>query len=102
MGLIFSVLTAKYRDMINFASLIVRLLMFLTPVIYPLASVSNELRWVVLLNPLTPLFELFNQHFGEGIFAVSQFIYSLVFMFAILPAALLLFNTQGDKLIDVI
>ncbi|MEJ7676495.1 MAG: ABC transporter permease [Segetibacter sp.] len=59
MGLIFSVLTAKYRDMINFASLIVRLLMFLTPVIYPLASVSNELRWVVLLNPLTPLFELF-------------------------------------------
>lgn len=103
MGLIFSVLTAKYRDMINFASLIVRLLMFLTPVIYPLASVSNELRWVVLLNPLTPLFELFKLALlGEGIFAVSQFIYSLVFMFAILPAALLLFNTQGDKLIDVI
>lgn len=102
-GLIFSVLTAKYRDMINFGGLIVRLLMFLTPVIYPLANVSKELRWIVLLNPLTPLFELFKLALlGEGVFVVSQLIYSLIFMFAILTAAILLFNKQGDKLIDVI
>ncbi len=103
MGLIFSVLTAKYRDMINFSSLIVRLLMFLTPVIYPLGTVSKDLRWIVLLNPLTPLFELFKLALlGEGVFAFSQLMYSLIFMFAILTAAILLFNKQGDKLIDVI
>jgi lipopolysaccharide transport system permease protein len=103
MGMIFSVLTAKYRDMINFGGLIVRLLMFLTPVIYPLATVSKEFRWVVLLNPLTPLFELFKiALLGEGVFMFSQFIYSLVFMFFILMLAILLFNKQGDKLIDVI
>lgn len=89
--------------MANFVGLIVRLLMFLTPVIYPLSSVTKELRWIVILNPLTPMFELFKLALlGEGVFVFSQFVYSLVFMFAIVSAALLLFNKQGDKLIDVI
>lgn len=103
LGLIFSVITAKYRDMMNLVGLVVRLLMYLTPVIYPLASVSKELRWLVVLNPLTPLFELFKLSLlGEGTFVFSQFLYSLFFMLAIVSLAVLLFNKQGDKLIDVI
>lgn len=103
LGLIFSVLTAKYRDMTNLATLGVRLLMFLTPVIYPLATIPENVRWLVQLNPLTPLFELFRLAIlGEGTVAIQSLLYSIGFTFLLLTSAWLLFNKQGDKLIDVV
>ncbi|MEO7801390.1 MAG: ABC transporter permease [Ginsengibacter sp.] len=102
-GVIFSVITAKYRDMANFGSLIIRSLMFLTPVIYPLSYISESLRWIVMINPLTPLFELFKLSLlGEGTVNPYQLLYSIVFMLVLVISALLLFNKQGDKLIDVL
>ena len=100
---IFSVLTAKYRDITNLISLGVRLLMFLTPVIYPLDVVSENVRWMVYLNPLTPAFELFRVSLlGEGIVTTAQVVYSFVFMLLLLAGAFLMFNREGDKLIDVV
>ncbi len=103
MGLIFSVLTGKYRDMLNFVALGLRLTMFITPVIYPVSFIQEKARWLVHLNPLSPLFELFRLSLlGEGTFTSNQLIYSLVFSVVILLGALLMFNKQGDKLIDVV
>jgi lipopolysaccharide transport system permease protein len=103
LGLIFSVLTAKYRDLNNMVSLITRLLMFLTPVIYPLASVPAKLHWVVVLNPLTSFFELFRLSLlGKGTVSLPYLTYSIVFMILIFPTALWMFNKNGNKLIDVI
>lgn len=106
LGLIFSVLTAKYRDLINFVNLGLRLFMFLTPVIYPVAFISEKAawaKWLVQLNPLTPLFELFRLSlFGEGTVTMMQVAYSVIFAIVLLFSALLVFNKQGDKLIDVV
>ncbi|MCX2740003.1 ABC transporter permease [Pontibacter anaerobius] len=103
LGLLFSVLTAKYRDMVSLINLGIRLFMFLTPVIYPLASVPDNLHWIVTLNPLTPLFELFRLGLlGEGVVTPANLIYSLLFAIIVALAALLTFNKQGDKLIDVV
>ncbi|MFD2247984.1 ABC transporter permease [Pontibacter ruber] len=103
MGLLLSVLTAKYRDMNNLVALGVRLLMFVTPVIYPMAVINEKVRWIVLLNPLTPLFELFRfSLLGEGYVTPLQILYSFVFAALLLLGATLLFNKQGDKLIDIV
>ncbi len=103
MGLIFSVITAKYRDLGNFVDIFIRILMFITPIIYPLSAVRENIRWVVQINPLTPLFELFRLGLlGEGIVSPSLLIYSVAFMIISLLTAILLFNKQGSKLIDVI
>jgi lipopolysaccharide transport system permease protein len=103
LGLIFSVITAKYRDLGNFIDIFVRVLLFITPVIYPLATVKESIRWIVQLNPLTSLFELFRYSLlGEGIVSAQQLLYSFIFMVISLLTAILLFNKQGSKLIDVI
>jgi lipopolysaccharide transport system permease protein len=103
LGLLFSVITAKYRDMVHLISMGVRLFMFLTPIIYPVDQVSERWRWVVLLNPLTPLFELFRRAlFGQGSVQFSHLTYSGLFAGMLLLAALLVFNKQGDKLIDIL
>lgn len=103
LGLFFSVITAKYRDITNMVTLGVRLFMFITPVIYPLTTVPENLRWLVQLNPLTPLFELFRLSLlGEGYVTPNQLLYSIAITALVFVGATLLFNKQGDKLIDVV
>lgn len=102
-GLIFSVITAKYRDLSNGIDIFIRLLIFATPVFYPLSAVKPAIRWVVNLNPLTPLFELFRfSFFGSAAITPFQLVYSAVFIMLSFVFALLLFNKQGIKLIDVV
>lgn len=103
LGLIFSVLTAKYRDLVNLVHLGVRLMMFLSPVIYPVAIIPEDVRWLVQLNPLTPLFEVFRYGLlGDGTFTVLQLLYSGLFAAVLVLVSFMIFNKQGDKLIDVV
>lgn len=103
LGLLFSVLTGKYRDVKFIVGLGVRLLMFLTPVIYPVQYVAGKWQWIVQLNPLTPPFELFRRALlGEGTVTMGQMLYSTAFTLALLIGSLLIFNKQGDKIIDVV
>lgn len=103
LGLLFSVVTAKYRDLTNLVGLGIRLLMFLTPVIYSVDYIPEKVRWIVLINPLTPLFELFRLSLlGEGTVTLPQLAYSVVFISFFFIGSMLIFNKQGDKLIDVV
>lgn len=102
-GLLFSVLTAKYRDLTNVATLGVRLLLFVTPVIYPIAIVPAKVRWLADLNPLSPLFELCRfAVFGEGTFTGGQLLYSFSVTAVLFVVAMLFFNKLGDRIMDVV
>lgn len=103
MGLIFSVITAKYRDIANLVDLCVRLLFFITPILYPLSFVNKQFQWIVNLNPLTPLFELSRLSlFGEGSISSFQLLYTGIFIILISSLSIFLFNKYGRKLMDVI
>lgn len=103
LGLIFSILTAKYRDLVNIIHLIVRLMMFATPIIYPLSIVNEEFRIWVNLNPLSSLVEYFRFGFlGEGTFTFYQLGYSAAFALMLNVIGIMLFNKYGNKLQDVI
>lgn len=100
-GLIFSVVTAKYRDLVNVAALLVRMVMFVTPIIYPLSTVSEKNRWMIELNPLTAIFEAFRYSvLGEGDFTVNQLVYSSVCSVILLFVGIFLFNKQKETLMD--
>jgi len=103
MGMIFSILTAKYRDLVNVIHLIVRLAMFATPIIYPLSTVDPEFRKWININPLCSVVELFRFSFlGEGTFTQFQLIYSAMSTLALILIGSMLFNKFGNKLQDVI
>ena len=102
-GLIFAVLTAKYRDLSALVQLIVRLLMFICPVFYSLAMVPERVAWLVEVNPLSSQFELFRFAFlGHGDFTTIGIFYSLSLMLVIVWGGTLLFNKMSDRLMDVI
>src|ERR1035437_937285 len=102
-GIIVSSLTIKYRDLQQLVSFGVQLLMYATPVIYPLSSVKGLLLWVVLLNPLTPLVETFRLAFlGAGTFNPFYLLYSLIFMLVVFLGGVLLFNHVETTFMDTI
>jgi lipopolysaccharide transport system permease protein len=103
MGLLFAVVTVKYRDLSNLMGVGVRLLMFLTPVVYSLEVVPPGLRWLVFLNPLTSVFELFRLSLlGHGHLSLFSFLYSFLFCILLIVLALLLFHKKGDKLLEIV
>jgi lipopolysaccharide transport system permease protein len=102
-GLIFSVLTAKYRDLLPLMQLIIRLLMFLSPVFYSVGMISQKFQWLVGLNPLSAPFEFFRFAFSvKGNINAYQFLYSAGFMVIIVCFGIVLFNKMSDRLMDVI
>lgn len=102
-GLILASLTAKYRDIQHLLSFILRIVMFITPVIYPLSIVPGKFRILFLLNPLTPVFELFRYGFlGNGYHDFYALLYSTGFVIITLLAGIVLFNRRDGNIMDLI
>ena len=105
-GMLISSLTIKYRDLNFLVSFGISLLMYATPVIYPLSVMNGKYAkymWVLLANPLTSILEAFKYAFtGVGMFSWGYLLYSLIFTIVIFVWGLLVFNRVQRNFMDVI
>ncbi len=101
LGIIITSLTTKYRDLTFLISFGVQLLMYATPVIYPISNISKENQFWLWLNPLTSLFEAFKFAFlGQGTINYFWLLYSLLFTIVITILGILIFNRVEKRFID--
>lgn len=102
-GIILSSLTTKYRDLQHLAAFGVQLLMYASPVIYPLSTVQGVWRWLILANPLTPVIEVFRLAFlGTSSIEPIYLLYSVAFMFVTLLVGVLIFNRVETTFMDTV
>ena len=102
-GIIVSSLTTKYRDLQQLVSFGVQLLMYATPVIYPLSTVPENFKWLVLANPLTPIVEIFRLGFlGQSSLNPFLLLYSFAFMLVVLLIGILTFNHVENTFMDTV
>lgn len=103
MGIIISALTTKYRDLSYFISFGITLLMYATPVIYPVSVIPEFYKPFVLYNPIAPIIETFRFAFtGSGSFSWFLLGYSSVFMMIILFVGIIIFNKVEKTFMDTI
>ncbi len=103
LGIIISSLTTKYRDLQQLVSFGVQLLMYGTPVIYPLSSIEGTWRWVILANPMTPVVEAFRLGFlGTSAVSPIYLLYSTLFVFVVMLIGLLVFNRVENNFMDTV
>lgn len=57
-GLFLSALNVKYRDVRQILPFFIQILIFLTPVVYPVGIVSPGRQWILALNPLTSAIDI--------------------------------------------
>jgi ABC-type polysaccharide/polyol phosphate export permease len=58
-GLLLAPLVVIFSDTVEVVSILLTIVMYLTPVFYPPSIVPGNLRWIVRLNPLAALLETF-------------------------------------------
>lgn len=102
-GIIVSALTTRYRDLQHLVLFGVQLLMYATPVIYPLSSTPEKFRWLILANPLTPVVEGFRYALlGAGSVNIYQLVYSFGFMLVVMVTGILIFNRVEATFMDTV
>lgn len=103
MGIIFSSLTTKYRDLTFLLQFGIQLLMYATPVIYPLSSATGKLKTILSLNPLTPIVESFRRIIlGQEILDYTSIIYCSIFTFLTLFVGIVVFNQVEKSFMDTV
>lgn len=102
-GMIFSSLTTKYRDLQMLLSFGVSLYMYATPVIYPVSALPKTIQSYALWNPLTGIFECFKYAWlGVGDFNPMMLVYATILIFAILAIGTIIFNKVEKSFMDTV
>lgn len=102
-GLIISSLTTKYRDLQFLVTFGVQLLMYATPVIYPISSIPKRFQLLILANPMAPIVEAFRYAFlGTGTVSLGNLLYSFVFMLVVVFLGIVIFNRVEQTFMDTV
>lgn len=104
LGIIVSSLTTKYRDLGVLMVFVVQLLMYATPVAYPLSYLAGtKYKTLISLNPLSPIIEVFRHAlYNTGRLDAAGLWYSLIFMIVTLFVGLLVFNKVEKSFMDTV
>ena len=103
LGIIISSMTTKYRDLSYFISFGITLLMYVTPVIYPLSSIPSKFKFFIEYNPIAPIIEAFRYGFmGKGAFSLFDLGYSFIVMVVLLLVGTVLFNRTEKTFMDTV
>lgn len=102
MGILFSALNTKYRDVRYALPFLLQVWMFISPVIYPASMVPREWRWLFSLNPLAGIIggyraSLFGQPIHWGALA-----YSILFTIMALSVAAYTFRRMEKSFAEVL
>ena len=102
-GLIVSAITVKFRDLLYVLNYLINILMYLSPVIYPVSIVAEKYRWMTWANPLTGFFELSRLGvLGKGEMNLEGLGAGVLFVFVVLYIGLKVFFKVEKSFIDTI
>ena len=102
-GMLISSLTTKYRDLTFLITFGVQLAMYASPVIYPISSLPEKYRWLILANPMSPVIETFRYgFFGQGTFDWGHLGYSVFVTVVVVLAGALVFNKVQRSFMDTV
>ena len=102
-GMIFSALTTKYRDLQMLLTFGVSLMMYATPVIYPVSSITGVWKKLAYYNPLTGIFECFKYGWmGSGEFTVEMLLISTGIILVLLVIGTVTFNKVEKSFMDTV
>jgi lipopolysaccharide transport system permease protein len=102
-GVILSAFTTRYRDLVSVVTFGVSLLMYMTPIVYPLSEVPATYRPIVMANPITPIVEAFRYaYLGVGTISAAHLTYAAIFAAAILFTGILIFNRIERTFMDTV
>jgi lipopolysaccharide transport system permease protein len=102
-GLWVSSLTAKYRDLAFVMTFLVQLWMYATPVVYPVSAIPAKWRFIMAINPMCAVVDLYRYaFFGTIALSYKYLAISIVTTIVTLLTGLFIFNRVEKNFVDTI
>lgn len=102
-GIIISSLTTKYRDLKFLVTFGIQLMMYASPIVYPLSIVPEKYKWIIVANPVTSIIETFKYAFlGVGGFSWLYLGYSTLFTIVLFMIGLVIFHRVEKSFMDTV
>lgn len=105
-GILISSMTTKYRDLKFLVAFGVQLLMYASPIVFPLSLVSEkypQYKLYLLANPITSIIETFKYAFlGVGEFDFMHLGYSFLFILVLFFISLIVFHGVEKNFMDTV
>ena len=103
-GIIVSSMTTKYRDLTVLVEFGVQAWMYLTPIVYPLSTVTEGwMRNLVMLNPVTPAVEMMRYAIlGKGTIDMGYYGLSWGVTLAVAVLGIMIFNKVERNFMDTV
>jgi lipopolysaccharide transport system permease protein len=102
-GIIISSLTTKYRDLKFLVTFGIQLMMYASPIVYPLSIVPEKYKWIIVANPVTSIIEAFKYAFlGVGEFNWFYLGYSTLFTIILFMIGLVIFHRVEKSFMDTV
>ena len=103
LGLIISSLTTKYRDLTFVTSFGIQLLMYATPIIYPMSILPEQYRQIMNWNPIAHIVEGCRYAIlGAGQFTYDGIFYTTIFTIIVLFTGIIMFNSTERNFMDTV
>ena len=102
-GLVLAAFNVQFRDIQQAVGFLVRLWMFLTPVIYPTSLIEGDWQWLYALNPMTGVIEGFRwAMLGSQAFPGHLLLPGVIISAALLVIGLVVFHRMEVSFADVV
>ena len=102
-GIICASVTVRYRDLSILISFGVSLLMYLSPIVYPISQVPEKFKGILMLNPVTPIVESLRYGlFSKGELPLDYLAVSLIVTVIIFLFGAFVFNRAQKNFVDSI
>lgn len=99
-GLMLSAITVKFRDVMHLYSVLMTVLLYLTPVIYPMSILTDQLYRFVMKNPLTLVIMMFRDlMLYDTMFSLETLVLALVETVAFMALGIWVFYKKQDEFI---
>lgn len=103
LGIIISSMTTRYRDLTVLVAFGVQLLMYASPIIYPMSSLPERWQFWMALNPIAPIIEAFRYaYLGAGTVDLPMLGYSAIVIVVMLMIGIVMFNRVERTFMDTV
>jgi lipopolysaccharide transport system permease protein len=103
LGMVFSSLTTKYKDLVFLLTFGIQLFMYATPVVYPTSAMPTKFSWLLHINPLTGIFECFRYaYLGTGSFQPVDLLLSTILIGILFFIGIVIYNKVEKSFMDTV
>lgn len=103
LGIIVSAMTTRYRDLTVLVGFGVTLLMYASPIIYPISTLPEKWQFWAGLNPIAPIIEMFRfAYLGSGSVNIAMLGISFLVISGILLIGIIMFNKVERTFMDTV